>query len=264
MSPGKMIRILSGLRRKPGRGIPFLDLSPGDGGRRSPVNCLLLSECLRSAWPRSGFGGGRAAAAAGRGSPVSCLLLLKRLRSGSPLGGFAGGRAAGVAWQKAPLWKGGRLRAPPVAEKASKKEWQWSKFCERMRAKYFGYHDRRPKRQRRLVGGGHALGTTGAGARRATEGSSAETFAERIIPVRPFYPLLSRWVRELKFVPPNAFLPPFRWRLPGGGEAPSSNLPGCSWQGTPSFRPCRRLEMQYGKHHDKRTGPGADPEHRQE
>ena len=147
MSPGKMIRILSGLRRKPGRGIPFLDLSPGDGGRRSPVNCLLLSECLRSAWPRSGFGGGRAAAAAGRGSPVSCLLLLKRLRSGSPLGGFAGGRAAGVAWQKAPLWKGGRLRAPPVAEKASKKEWQWSKFCERMRAKYFGYHNRswRPK-----------------------------------------------------------------------------------------------------------------------
>ena len=69
MSPGKMIRILSGLRRKPGRGIPFLDLSPGDGGRRSPVNCLLLSECLRSAWPRSGFGGGRAAAAAGRRSP---------------------------------------------------------------------------------------------------------------------------------------------------------------------------------------------------
>ena len=31
MSPGKMIRILSGLRRKPGRGYPFLDLSPGDG-----------------------------------------------------------------------------------------------------------------------------------------------------------------------------------------------------------------------------------------
>ena len=187
----------------------------------------------------------------------------KCLLSGSPLGGFA----SGGFWRrksKAPLWKGGRLRAPPVAEKARKKEWQWSKYCERMRAKYFGYHDRRPKRQRRLVGGGHALGTTGAGARRATDGLSAETFAERIIPVRPFYPLLSRWVRELKFVPPNAFLPPFRGHLPGGGKAPSSNLPGCSRHGTPSFRPCRRLEMQYGKHHDKRTGPGADPEHRQE
>ena len=196
MSPGKMIRILSGLRRKPGRGYPFPDLSPGDGGRRSPVNCLLLSECLRSAWPRSDFGGEGAAAAAGRGAPVGCLLLLeipavclaaKRLRrregrcsgrtgvpgrlpasigsaccppgreaasaegplrrqdggprsaacfyrkcllSGSPLGGFAGGGF----WRrksKAPLWKGGRLRAPPGAEKARKKEWQWSKFCER-------------------------------------------------------------------------------------------------------------------------------------
>ena len=77
MSPGKMIRILSGLRRKPGRGFPFLDLSPGDGGRRSPVNCLLLSECLRSGSPLGGFAGGRAAAAAGRGSPVGCLLLLE-------------------------------------------------------------------------------------------------------------------------------------------------------------------------------------------
>ena len=45
---------------------------------------------------------------------------------------------------KAPLWKGGRLRAPPVAEEASKKEWQRSKFCGRMRAKNFGHRDRRP------------------------------------------------------------------------------------------------------------------------
>ena len=37
-----------------------------------------------------------------------------------------------------------------------------------------------------LIDGGHALGTTGAGARRATEGSSAETFAERIIPGQYF------------------------------------------------------------------------------
>ena len=29
------------------------------------------------------------------------------------------------------LAKRGRLRAPPAAEKASKKEWQRSKFCER-------------------------------------------------------------------------------------------------------------------------------------
>ena len=43
---------------------------------------------------------------------------------------------------KAPLCKGGRLRAPPVAEEASKKEWQRSKFCERMRAKNFGYRNR--------------------------------------------------------------------------------------------------------------------------
>ena len=64
------------------------------------------------------------------------------------------------------------MRAPPVAEKASKKEWQRSKFCERMRAKNFGHRDRRPKRQRRLVGGGHALGTTGAVSRRLTEGLS--------------------------------------------------------------------------------------------
>ena len=43
---------------------------------------------------------------------------------------------------KAPLWKGGRLRAPPVAEEASKKEGQRSKFCERMRAENFGYRNR--------------------------------------------------------------------------------------------------------------------------
>ena len=177
MSPGKMIRILSGLRRKPGRGFPFLDLSPWGRGTKVP---------------------GRLPASIGSAcDPARRLAAL-------PTGGLSV-----LHSQRLPCVKG-------------------------------------------------------AGARRATEGLSAETFAERIIPVRPFYPLLSRWVRELKFVPPNAFLPPFRWRLPGGGEAPSSNLPGCSWQGTPSFRPCRRLEMQYGKHHDKRTGPGADPEHRQE
>ena len=34
------------------------------------------------------------------------------------------------------------MRAPPVAEEASKKEWQRSKFCERLRAKNFGYRNR--------------------------------------------------------------------------------------------------------------------------
>ena len=34
------------------------------------------------------------------------------------------------------------MRAPPVTEEASKKEWQRSKFCERMRAKNFGHRNR--------------------------------------------------------------------------------------------------------------------------
>ena len=165
MSPGKMIRILSGLRRKPGRGYPFLDLSPGDGGRESPVGCLLLSEvpavrlaAERLRRRRGRCGGrtkvpshlptsvgsaccppGREAASAARGPlrrrdggpPVGCLLLLKAPAVRLAAWRLCRREAAGVAWLKAPLWKVGRLRAPPVAEKASKKEWQWSKFCER-------------------------------------------------------------------------------------------------------------------------------------
>ena len=65
------------------------------------------------------------------GGPRSAACFYRKcLLSGSPLGGFA----SGGFWRrksKAPLWKGGRLRAPPGAEKARKKEWQWSKFCER-------------------------------------------------------------------------------------------------------------------------------------
>ena len=61
-------------RRKPGRG-PLPGLSPGDEERKSPVNCLLLSGCLRSGSPRSGLAGERAAAAARRKPPVGCLAL---------------------------------------------------------------------------------------------------------------------------------------------------------------------------------------------
>ena len=38
--------------------------------------------------------------------------------------------------------KRGRLRAPPVAEEASKKEWQRSKSCEPQRAEDFGHRNR--------------------------------------------------------------------------------------------------------------------------
>ena len=110
MSPGKMIRILSGLRRKPGRGTPSWTFPRGrgtgvpgqlpasvgstcnppgreaasaaggplqrqDGGPRSAA--CFYRKCLLSAWPLSGFGGGGAAAAEGRGSPVGCLLLVE-------------------------------------------------------------------------------------------------------------------------------------------------------------------------------------------
>ena len=77
MSPGKMIRILSGLRRKPGRGYPFLDLSPGTGDGSPWSAACFCWKHLQSTWPRSDFGGEGAAAAAGRGAPVGCLLLLE-------------------------------------------------------------------------------------------------------------------------------------------------------------------------------------------
>ena len=138
MSPGKMIQVLSGLRRKPGRGIPFLDLSPGDGGRESPVGCLLLLEV------------------------PAIRLAAKRLRRRE---GRCGGRT------EVPGQLSASIEVPAIRLAA-----------ERLRRR----------------------------------------------------------------------------------EGPSSNLPGCSRHGTPSFRPCRRLEMQYGNHYDKRTSPGADPRHRQE
>ena len=100
-----------------------------DEGPRSTA--CFYRKCPLFAWPRSGFGGGRAAAAAGRRSQVSCLLLLEVPAIRLATWRLCRREAAGVAWLKAPLWKGGRLRAPPVAVKASKKEWQWSKFCER-------------------------------------------------------------------------------------------------------------------------------------
>ena len=77
MSPGKMIWILSGLRRKPGRGYPFLDLSPGTGDGSPWSAACFCWKHLQSTWPRSDFGGEGAATAAGRGAPVGCLLLLE-------------------------------------------------------------------------------------------------------------------------------------------------------------------------------------------
>ena len=187
MSPGKMIQVLSGLRRKPGRGFPFLDLSPGDEGLRSTA-CFYWKRLL-PAWPRSGFGGGK----------LSVLL-----------------------GQRLPCVKG-------------------------------------------------------AGARRATEGSSAETFAERIIPLAtslpdcrvPSGPMQAAGTENAS--PQCLPLPPFRGRLPGGGGEVSSTShiqalprrkipPGlCHF-----FRHRRRSEISYGNDYHERTGPGADPEHRQE
>ena len=77
-------------RRKPGRGLPFLDFSPEDEGRKSPVGCLPLSGCLLPGSPRSGIAGERAAAAAGRKSPVGRLPLSGCLLPGSPPVGRAG------------------------------------------------------------------------------------------------------------------------------------------------------------------------------
>ena len=56
-------------RRKPGRGNPFLDFSPRDGGRRSPVGCLLLLEvpAIRLASERLRWGRGRRGGRTGEG-----------------------------------------------------------------------------------------------------------------------------------------------------------------------------------------------------
>ena len=132
-----MIRILSGLRRKPGRGAPFLGLSPGDGGRESPVSCLLLSEvpavCLaakRLRRRRGRYGGGtgvpgqlpasigsacdppgRLAASAAEGplrrrdgGPRSAACFYwKCLLSAWPRSGFGGGGAAAAAGRRSPV-----------------------------------------------------------------------------------------------------------------------------------------------------------------
>ena len=45
-----------------------------------------------------------------------------------------------VSYQRDSKW--GRLRALPAADKASKKEWQRSKFDERTRVTNFGYRNR--------------------------------------------------------------------------------------------------------------------------
>ena len=226
-----MIRILSGLRRKPGRGAPFLGLSPGDGGRESLVSCLLLLEapaihlaakrlrrrrgrfggrtggpgrlpasvgntccppgreaasaaggplqrqdgsprsaacfyrkCLLSAWPRSDFGGEGAASAAGRGAPVGCLLLLeipavrlaaKRLRRRE-------GRCSGRTGTPGQLPASIGSTCCPARRLAALQAGVFSAVSLRLPC------------------------GKGAGARRATEGLSAETSPERIIPGQYF------------------------------------------------------------------------------
>ena len=113
------------------KGIPLP--GPFPGGRGTGVPGQLPASIGSTCNPPS-----RLAASAAKGplrrqdgGPRSAACFYRKcLLSGSPLGGFAGGGF----WRrksKAPLWKGGRLRAPPGAEKARKKEWQWSKFCER-------------------------------------------------------------------------------------------------------------------------------------
>ena len=74
--PGQLPASVGSTCNPPGRGAASAAKGPlrrQDGGPRSAA-CFCWKYLL-SAWPRSGFGGGRAAAAAGRGSPVGCLLL---------------------------------------------------------------------------------------------------------------------------------------------------------------------------------------------
>ena len=74
--PGQLPASVGSTCNPPGREATSAAKGPlrrQDGGPRSAA-CFCWKYLL-SAWPRSGFGGGRAAAAAGRGPPVSCLLL---------------------------------------------------------------------------------------------------------------------------------------------------------------------------------------------
>ena len=81
-------------------GVPPSWTFPRGTGDGSPWSAACFCwKHLQSTWPRSGFGGGRAAAAVGRESPVSCLLLLevpavrlaaKRLRRRGRCGGRTG------------------------------------------------------------------------------------------------------------------------------------------------------------------------------
>ena len=75
--PGRLPASIGSTCCPPGREAASAEgpLRRQDGGPRSAA-CFCWKYLL-SAWPRSGFGGGRAAAAAGRGSPVGCLLLLE-------------------------------------------------------------------------------------------------------------------------------------------------------------------------------------------
>ena len=168
MSPGKMIRILSGLRRKPGRGYPFLDLSPGDGGRESLVSCLLLLEApaIRLAAERLRRREGRCGGRTG----VPGQLPASIGSACCPPSRLAASAAGGL-----PVLRGKRLPCGK-GDVCERRRWQ------KKRAKRSGSGQNSVSACEQSI-----LGTTtGAGARRATEGSSAETFAERIIPGQYF------------------------------------------------------------------------------
>ena len=226
-----MIRILSGLRRKPGRGYPFLDLSPGTGDGSPWSAACFCWKHLQSTWPRSDFGGEGAAAAAGRGAPVGCLLLLEipavclaakrlRRREGRCSGrtGVPGRLPASIGSACCPLGRGaasaaeGPLRRQDEGPRSSAyfcwkcllSAWPRSGFGGKRAAAAAGR--RSPGRlpasvestccpARRLAalqaGVFSAVSLRlpcgkGAGARRATEGLSAETSPERIIPGQYF------------------------------------------------------------------------------
>ena len=182
-----MILILSGLRRKPGRGFPFLEPFPGDGGRESPVSCLLLLEvpATRLAAKRLRRQEGRC----GGGTGVPGRLPASIGSTCCPPSRLVASAAGGCRCHKS-------LRLPCVK---------------------------------------------GAGARRATEGLSAETSPEALSPGNisppdcrvPSGPMQAAGAENAS--PQCLPLPPFRGRLPGG-RGMASHFLSSNGRGSGEFR----------------------------